>query len=51
MMMMILRLTMFHILQWNARSLVANGQEFKTFVDAFKEKTGYICVLYCKRRG
>lgn len=35
---------MFLILQWNARSLIANGQELKRFVDTFKEKPKVICV-------
>lgn len=35
---------MFYVLQWNARSLVANGQEFKRFVDAFKERPDVLCV-------
>lgn len=35
---------MFYILQWNARGLVANGQEFKRFIDAFVEKPDVICV-------
>lgn len=29
---------MFYILQWNAGSLVVNGQGLKRFVDVFKEK-------------
>ncbi len=28
---------------WFATSLVANGQEFKRFVDVFKEKTELMC--------
>ncbi len=32
------------ILQWNARSLIANGQEFKKYVDELKEKPNIICV-------
>lgn len=32
------------ILQWNARSLIANGQEFKRSVDKLKEKPNIICV-------
>ncbi len=31
---------MFYVLQWNVCSLVANEQEFKRFVDAFKERHG-----------
>ena len=37
-------LLMFYILQWNARSLIANGQEFKRFVDVFKDKPEMLCV-------
>ena len=33
--MRILNLLMFYLMQWNARSLIANGQEFKKFVDVF----------------
>ena len=32
------------ILQWNARSLIANGQEFKKYVEDAKEKPNIICV-------
>ena len=32
------------ILQWNARSLIANGQEFKKYIDKLKEKPNIICV-------
>jgi len=32
------------ILQWNARSLIANGQEFKKYVEDVKEKPNVICV-------
>lgn len=35
---------MFYILQWNARSLIANGQEFKSFLDVFKDKPELLCV-------
>ena len=35
---------MFHILQWNARSLIANGQELKRFVDEFKDKPELLCI-------
>ena len=31
-------LIMFYVLQWNARSLVANDQALKRSVDAFVEK-------------
>lgn len=32
------------ILQWNARSLIANGQEFKNYVDCMSIKPGVICI-------
>lgn len=32
------------ILQWNARSLIANGQEFKNFVLELEYKPNVICV-------
>lgn len=32
------------ILQWNARSLIANGQDFKKFVLSRKERPDIICV-------
>ena len=32
------------ILQWNARSLVANGQELKGFIDGIRKKPEIICV-------
>lgn len=35
---MIVKIIMFLILQWNAQSLIANGQELKRFVAAFKER-------------
>lgn len=44
MMWMIVELIMFFILQWNARSLIANGQELKRFVAAFKDRPALICV-------
>jgi len=34
----------FHLLQWNARSLIANGQEFKKFVEESEEKLDIICI-------
>lgn len=40
----LLNFWMFYILQWNARSLIANGQEFKRFVAAFNDKPEIICV-------
>lgn len=33
-----------NILQWNARSLVANGQEFKHFISNLQDKPHVICV-------
>ena len=35
---------MFYIMQWNARSLVANGQEFKRMLDGLEEKPEIICI-------
>ena len=32
------------ILQWNARSLIANGQEFKTYIFESQNKPHIICV-------
>ena len=32
------------ILQWNARSLVANGQELKKFVSGMQDKPSIICI-------
>ncbi len=32
------------LLQWNARSLIVNGQEFKKFVSDFSDKPHVICV-------
>ena len=32
------------ILQWNARSLIANGQEFKGFIEELKDKPDVICI-------
>lgn len=37
-------LIMVILLQWNARSLLANGQEFKHFVNTLAEKPDIICV-------
>ena len=41
-----LNLLMFYLLQWNARSLIANGQEFKRYVDIFKGeyKPAVLCI-------
>lgn len=33
-----------NILQWNARSHIANGQEFKKFVDELDKKPEVICI-------
>jgi exonuclease III len=35
---------MFYLMQWNARSLVANGQEFKQMLDGLEEKPELICI-------
>lgn len=43
--MMTIRLMVFVILQWNARSLIANGQEFKKYVIDLEIKPDVICVL------
>ena len=32
------------ILQWNARSLIANGQELKKFISDLQDKPSIICV-------
>lgn len=32
------------ILQWNARSLIANGQEFKSYIENLENKPNVICV-------
>lgn len=32
------------ILQWNARSLIANGQEFKKFILDLQDKSSVICI-------
>lgn len=34
----------FHLLQWNARSLTANGQEFKKFIVESEVKPDTICI-------
>lgn len=34
----------FNLLQWNARSLIGNGQEFKRFVTASEISYHVICV-------
>ena len=34
----------FSILQWNARSLCSNGQEFKKFVENLDARPNVICV-------
>jgi len=41
---MIISVFMFYILQWNARSLIADGQELKRFVDEFKVQPELICI-------
>lgn len=35
---------MLNILQWNARSLCANGQEFKGYINQMKDKPDVICI-------
>ena len=35
---------MFYLMQWNAWSLVANGQEFKQMLDGLEEKPELICI-------
>lgn len=37
-------LIMFYVLQWNAGSPAANGQDLKRFAEAFVEKPDLICV-------
>lgn len=32
------------ILQWNARSLIANGQEFKGYIESLDNKPNVICI-------
>lgn len=32
------------LIQWNARSLVANGQELKSFIDEVVQKPDVICI-------
>ena len=43
-MMMIRLIMLFYILQWNARSLIANGQELKKVVDIGEDKPDLICI-------
>lgn len=33
-----------YILQWNARSLIANGQEFKKYISELPQQPDIICV-------
>ena len=33
------------ILQWNARTLIAKGQEFKGFINGLRNKPEFICIL------
>lgn len=35
---------MFYIMQWNARSLIANGQELKHMLDGLEHKPEIICI-------
>ena len=32
------------ILQWNARSLIVNGQEFKKYIDDLSERPNVLCI-------
>ena len=32
------------VLQWNARSLIANGQEFKKYLDNLGGKPNVMCI-------
>lgn len=41
---LIVSILMFCILQWNSRSLIANGQKLKKFVDGLKNKPQLICI-------
>lgn len=34
----------FHLLQWNARSLISNGQEFKKFLSESEVKPDIVCI-------
>lgn len=34
----------FEIIQWNARSFLANGQEFKKYIEDLQQKPKVICV-------
>ena len=43
-MMIVKLLLMFCILQWNARSLIANGQELKKFIRDSDVKPHIVCV-------
>lgn len=40
----LISILMWYILQWNARSLIGNGQELKRFIDEFKEAPELICI-------
>ncbi len=41
---MIKLIWMFYILYWNARSLVANGQELKRYLEDFEHKPELLCI-------
>ncbi|MGL5710892.1 MAG: hypothetical protein ACRCW9_08665 [Cetobacterium sp.] len=34
----------FEVIQWNARSLLANGQEFKKYIEDLQQKPKVICI-------
>ena len=34
----------FPLLQWNARSLIANGQEFKRFIEEAEDRPDIVCI-------
>jgi len=37
-------LMVLNIIQWNARSLISNGQEFKKYVEDLEVKPNVICI-------
>lgn len=37
------------LLQWNARSLISNGLEFKKYIDKLEEKPDVICIQETSR--
>lgn len=38
------RFMVLFILQWNARSLIANGQELKSYIQNLTDKPDIICI-------